>query len=88
MVSRRWNTAWRRRPNIVLLDIEMPGLNGHDVLARLKSQDTLRDIPVVFLTNHSGMDEVLRGLHGGANDFLSKPFEPAELVARVGAAAG
>jgi diguanylate cyclase (GGDEF)-like protein len=74
-------------PDIVLLDIEMPGLNGHDVLARLKSQDTLRDIPVVFLTNHSGMDEVLRGLHGGANDFLSKPFEPAELVARVGAAA-
>ena len=73
-------------PDVVLLDIEMPGLNGHQVLARLKSDEALRDIPVVFLTNHSSMDEVLRGLRGGAHDYLSKPFEPAELVARVGAA--
>jgi diguanylate cyclase (GGDEF)-like protein len=73
-------------PDVVLLDIEMPGLNGHEVLARLKSEEALKDIPVVFLTNHSSMDEVLRGLRGGAHDYLSKPFEPAELVARVGAA--
>jgi two-component system cell cycle response regulator len=73
-------------PDVVLLDIEMPGLNGHDVLARLKSEPAVRDIPVVFLTNHASMDEVLRGLGGGAHDYLRKPFEPAELVARVGAA--
>jgi diguanylate cyclase (GGDEF)-like protein len=73
-------------PDVVLLDIEMPGLNGHDVLARLKSEDAVKDIPVVFLSNHSSMDEVLRGLRGGAHDYLRKPFEPAELVARVGAA--
>jgi diguanylate cyclase (GGDEF)-like protein len=73
-------------PDVVLLDIEMPGLNGHEVLARLKTEPTLKDIPVVFLSSHNGMDEVLRGLRGGAHDYLSKPFEPAELVARVGAA--
>jgi diguanylate cyclase (GGDEF)-like protein len=73
-------------PDVVLLDIEMPGLNGHDVLERLKSEPSVQDIPVVFLTNHSSMEEVLRGLRGGAHDYLSKPFEPAELVARVGAA--
>jgi two-component system cell cycle response regulator len=74
-------------PDVVLLDIEMPGLNGHEVLARLKSLPVVQDIPVVFLTNHASMDEVLRGLGGGAHDYLRKPFEPAELVARVGAAA-
>ena len=73
-------------PDVVLLDIEMPGLNGHDVLARLKADDSVKDVPVVFLSNHSSMDEVLRGLRGGAHDYLRKPFEPAELVARVGAA--
>lgn len=70
-------------PDVVLLDIEMPGLSGHDVLARLKSEPVVRDIPVVFLTNHASMEEVLRGLGGGAHDYLRKPFEPAELVARV-----
>jgi diguanylate cyclase (GGDEF)-like protein len=73
-------------PDVVLLDIEMPGLNGHEVLARLKCEPSVRDIPVVFLTNHAAMEEVLRGLGGGAHDYLRKPFEPAELVARVGAA--
>jgi diguanylate cyclase (GGDEF)-like protein len=73
-------------PDVVLLDIEMPGLDGHQVLARLKSEPVVRDIPVVFLTNHASMEEVLRGLGGGAHDYLRKPFEPAELVARIGAA--
>jgi two-component system cell cycle response regulator len=79
-------TCLAEPPDVVLLDIEMPGLNGHDVLARLKSEPAVRDIPVVFLTNHASMDEVLRGLGGGAHDYLRKPFEPAELVARVDAA--
>jgi two-component system, cell cycle response regulator len=57
-------------PDALLLDVEMPGLSGHDVLARLQDDDDLRDIPVVFLTG----------------DYLRKPFEPAELLARVRAA--
>ncbi len=74
-------------PDVVLLDVEMPGLDGHQVLARLKLDDELKDIPIVFLTARTSMDDVLAGLRGGAHDYLKKPFEPAELVARVAAAA-
>ncbi len=75
------------RPDVVLLDIEMPGLDGYQVLARLKADPEVRDIPVVFLTSRSGMADVVAGLDAGAHDYLRKPFEPPELVARVAAAA-
>jgi two-component system cell cycle response regulator len=75
------------RPDVVLLDIEMPGLDGYEVLARFKADPDVRDIPVVFLTSRNGMADVVAGLDAGAHDYLRKPFEPPELVARVGAAA-
>ena len=74
-------------PDVILMDIEMPGLDGYQVLAELKNDPELRDLPVVFLTTLTDMDSILKGLHGGAHDYLKKPFEPAELVARVAAAA-
>jgi two-component system, cell cycle response regulator len=74
-------------PDVVLLDVEMPGLDGHQVLTRLKRDETLRDIPVVFLSGRTSMDDVVAGLRAGAHDYLKKPFQAAELVARVGAAA-
>jgi len=73
-------------PDVILLDIEMPGLDGYQVLAELKGDAQLKDVPVVFLTDRTGMEDVLAGLRGGAHDYLKKPFEPAELVARVAAA--
>jgi diguanylate cyclase (GGDEF)-like protein len=73
-------------PDVILLDIEMPGLDGYQVLSELKSDDSLKNIPVVFLTSRSGMDDVVAGLRGGAHDYLKKPFEPVELLARVGSA--
>lgn len=73
-------------PDTILLDIEMPGLNGHQVLAHLKADDLLKDIPVVFLTGKTGTDDIVAGLRSGAHDYLKKPFETAELIARVGAA--
>jgi two-component system cell cycle response regulator len=76
----------QRPPDVVLLDIEMPALDGYQVLARLKSDPDLTDIPVVFLTSRSGMDDVVAGLRGGAHDYLKKPFEAPELLARVGSA--
>ncbi len=75
-----------RRPDVVLLEIVLPGLDGHQVLAELKADADLENIPVVFLTSRTGMDDVLAGLRGGAHDYLKKPFEPAELLARVGSA--
>jgi diguanylate cyclase (GGDEF)-like protein len=74
------------RPDAILLDIEMPGLDGYGVLARLKSDEELSDIPVVFLTGRTGTDDMVAGLRAGAHDYLRKPFETAELLARVGGA--
>src|SRR6266702_6050994 len=76
----------RHGPDVVLLDIEMPSLNGHKVLSELKSDPELKDIPVVFLTIRTGVGDVVDALRSGAHDYLRKPFEPDELVARVGAA--
>jgi two-component system, cell cycle response regulator len=73
-------------PDVILLDIEMPGLNGHQVLAHLKADPVLQDIPVVFLTGRTDTDDIVAGLRSGAHDYLKKPFATAELVARVGAA--
>jgi len=73
-------------PDVVLLDIEMPGLDGYQVLSELKGDAQLKDIPVVFLTSRAGMEDVVAGLRGGAHDYLKKPFESAELLARVGSA--
>jgi diguanylate cyclase (GGDEF)-like protein len=74
------------RPDAVLLDIEMPGLDGHQVLARLRADPELSDIPVVFLTGRTSTDDMVAGLRAGAHDYLKKPFEPAELLARIGGA--
>ena len=73
-------------PDVILLDIVMPGLDGYQVLAQLKADPQLSHIPVVFLTGRTGMADVVTGLRAGAHDYLKKPFEPEELLARVGSA--
>ena len=73
-------------PDVILLDVEMPGIDGFQVLRALKSDAELKDIPVVFLTSRSDIDDVVAGLRGGAHDYLKKPFEHVELLARVGSA--
>jgi diguanylate cyclase (GGDEF)-like protein len=74
------------RPDVVLLDVEMPVLDGHATLERLKGDPDLCDIPVVFLTGRVDTADVVTGLRLGAHDYLRKPFEANELVARVSAA--
>lgn len=73
-------------PDVILLDIVMPGMDGYEVLAQLKTDVDLSHIPVVFLTGRTGMGDVVAGLRAGAHDYLKKPFEPEELLARVGSA--
>ena len=68
--------------DLVILDVTMPGLDGWQVLARLREQS---DVPIVMLTARSDEPEVLRGFSAGADDYVSKPFSFAQLVARVGA---
>ena len=74
-------------PAILILDIGMPGLDGFEVLKKLRSTEAGRRIHVLMLTAHSLMDDVERGLVSGADDYLTKPFDLRELVARVKAAA-
>jgi diguanylate cyclase (GGDEF)-like protein len=73
-------------PDVILLDVEMPVLDGHATLARLKADPQLKDIPVVFLTGRVDTVDVVNGLRLGAHDYLRKPFETNELMARVSAA--
>jgi serine phosphatase RsbU (regulator of sigma subunit) len=74
-------------PAILILDVTMPGMDGFGVLERLRSSEVGRRIHVLMLTAKSMVDEVERGLVAGADDYLTKPFDLRELVARVNAAA-
>ena len=73
-------------PDLILLDIEMPVENGFEVCRRLKADPRLRDVPVIFLTGASSSSEKQQGLEMGAVDYVTKPFDGAELGARVRAA--
>jgi signal transduction histidine kinase len=71
--------------DLVLLDIMMPETDGYDVLRQLKADDALRYIPVIMISALDELDSVVRCIEMGADDYLSKPFEPALLKARIGA---
>jgi len=71
------------RPDVVLLDVRMPRLDGFEVCRRLKSDPVTRLIPVVMLTGLAAIEDRVQGIDAGADDFLSKPFVGAELSARV-----
>ncbi|WP_437578380.1 response regulator [Sorangium sp. So ce887] len=70
-------------PDLILLDVTMPGMTGFDVCERLKSSPATADIPVIFTTAHAAMSDKLRGFRLGAVDYVTKPFERDELLARV-----
>jgi putative two-component system response regulator len=75
--------ARERLPDVILLDVMMPGLDGYEVCQRLKADEETRLIPVVFLTGLDSRQARLRGLEVGATDFLYKPFDLVELEVRV-----
>ena len=75
------------QPDVILLDMMMPGMNGSEVLTALSSDPATADIPVIFLSALGTTDDKIKGLDSGAVDYIAKPAEPKELVARVGAAA-
>jgi two-component system, OmpR family, phosphate regulon response regulator PhoB len=78
-------SARRERPALLVLDLMLPGLSGFDVLQQLRSGDDTKDIAVLLLTARKEEPDRIRGLSLGADDYLSKPFSPQELVLRVGA---
>jgi two-component system alkaline phosphatase synthesis response regulator PhoP/two-component system response regulator VicR len=70
-------------PRLVTLDVMMPFMNGFDVLKAIRATPALQGLPVLMLTSMGREEDVVRGLRTGATEYLTKPFKPGELVARV-----
>jgi CheY-like chemotaxis protein len=75
--------AERERPDLVLLDVMMPGIDGWETCRRLKANERTAAIPVIFVTAKDQTDDVVTGFEAGGVDYVAKPFEPVELAARV-----
>ena len=75
--------AKRIRPDVILLDAVMPVMDGFETCKQLKMHSELADIPVIFMTGLSDTDDIIRGLEAGGVDYLVKPINPAELIARM-----
>lgn len=78
-------SAREERPDLVILDLMLPGTSGYDVLADLRQREETRDAGVILLTARREETDRIRGLSLGADDYLTKPFSPQELTLRVGA---
>src|SRR5512136_2795368 len=73
----------RVRPALILLDVMMPEMDGFETCRRLKATDEWREIPVIFLTAKTETGDIIQGFELGAVDYVAKPFNPHELLARV-----
>ena len=78
------SAAGSERPDIVVLDLMLPGLSGFEVLQELRRAQGMEQLPVIFLTARREEADRIRGLELGADDYITKPFSPHELVLRVG----
>lgn len=75
-------------PDLLLLDVMMPGLDGHAVAAAVRQLPGLKAIPIIFLTAKTGPAEVIKGIQSGARHYITKPFKIDDLVLRVKKAIG
>ncbi len=78
-----WEQIQKLRPDLVILDVMLPGMDGMQIFRQMKEQEMTRTIPVIFLTARGALDDRLVGLSMGADDYVTKPFSPKELVLRV-----
>jgi two-component system, sensor histidine kinase and response regulator len=75
--------ASAKHPDLILLDIQMPEMDGYEVCKNLKANPNVEDIPIIFLTARTEMDDIIKGFELGAVDYITKPFNSSELLARV-----
>ncbi|MDP9173253.1 MAG: diguanylate cyclase [Planctomycetota bacterium] len=80
------SAAVNLKPSLILLDVDMPEMNGFEVCRRLKANMLTENIPIIFLTADIASEDKVKGLNLGAGDYITKPFKPEELRARVRAA--
>ncbi len=81
--SKAIELAQQEKPDLILLDIMMPGQDGFEVCAQLKKDHRTKDIPVIFLTALGQETDVERGLRTGANGYIIKPFNPTDLLHQI-----
>ena len=72
-----------RPPELILLDVQMPGMDGYEVCKQLKADEATKDIPIIFLTAMSEVDNMNEGYDAGGADYVTKPFNPPELLHRI-----
>ncbi len=75
--------AQQERPDLIILDIKMPRMNGYEACRRLREIESLRDVPIVFLSAKGQRQEIEEGLSLGAADYILKPFAPEDLISKV-----
>ena len=78
-----WAALKKETPELILLDIMLPGEDGYSILERLKTTPSTREIPIIMVTAKEAEFDKVRGLEGGADDYITKPFGMMEFVARV-----
>jgi CheY-like chemotaxis protein len=76
-------TALTERPDIILMDVMMPGLDGLEVCRRLRAEEATRNIPIILVTTRSSLEALEQGYACGCNDYIVKPFEGLELRMKV-----
>lgn len=77
-----------RTPDLIILDIDMPEINGYEMLKMLKEREHLQSVPVIFLTSNSDRNSVMRAVAGGADDYVVKPIDEEILMDKIHAALG
>ena len=75
--------AQRERPDLILLDVSMPNMDGFEACRALRAAPETRDIPILMITTHSEMENVLAGFEAGCNEYLTKPLERAEYLTKI-----
>ncbi len=70
-------------PDMILLDVKMPGLDGYEVCNRIKSNDLTSKVPVIFISGHNDVADKIKGFNAGGVDYIAKPFQLAEVLARI-----
>lgn len=81
--SKGLELAQQQKPDIILLDVMMPGIDGFEVARRLRANETTQYIPIIFFTAKSQVDDKIEGFEAGGDDYLTKPIHPSELILRI-----
>lgn len=78
-----WNKITEQKIDLILLDVMMPGMNGFELCTRIKESEKYRHLPIILLTALTAKESRIKGIEAGADDFISKPFDYAEVLARI-----